>query len=842
MTGPGSFDRASDREKIGALLSILVAALVILAAFSLWLPPARTAEAQDQLTLDDFDTTGLEIDLLALIQVGYDAFGDNVTVYRAPPRTPAVGTLLDGELGLSSVNEPISSIRFRSSDGAVTINDSGDLLLRDYFSAGGDGADLTLRVQTTAGTGQATSLLSQGGNFATFNMDSDAHTLLNGLADGDRFIVAFTRDAPSEAPGQVTGVNATADDYDSVTVSWNAVANADGYVVQWDDDSAFGSASEATISSGSTVTHQITGLTEHTAYYVRVYATRTVSDDGAVSDVASATTELQPPAQVTGLRATAASSTSIDVAWDAAARADGYTVIWRVVGTGSYTEATTTSTSHTITGLTENTMYTVRVQAARTGADPGQLSDLATLMLPLTPPAQVTGVMATAGSSSSIDVSWDAANLADGYTIEWGTASGSYSDDDTSASTSHSITGLSASTTYYLRVTATRTGADDGTPSVEHSATTEPGTLPPPGQVMGLNLSGDGYDSITASWSPVADADGYVLQWDDDSAFGSSNEATISSGATVTHQLTGLQEDTTYHVRARATRTGATDGDWSTTASAATTLQSPAQVMMVATAASDVAVTVTWANAVRADGYRIEWGTTSGSYTESATTTGLSYNITGLNPSTTHYLRVVSTRTGASDGRPSAEASATTDAALTPAPVTGLSVTAISDRELRVTWAAAANATGYVVQWDTDDTFPDPGEARASGTGVIIERLRAETEYHVRVQGARAGATDGAYSTSASATTGDAQTRVWAERFPGGAIAAQLALSAFGGVMAGVRFKSMKSPRREAVITGAMSLGALILPAFGLANEFWVIGVALLVLLASIAAIFLARR
>ena len=155
---------------------------------------------------------------------------------------------------------------------------------------------------------------------------------------------------------------------------------------------------------------------------------------------------------------------------------------------------------------------------------------------------------------------------------------------------------------------------------------------------------------------------------------------------------------------------------------------------------------------------------------------------------------------------------------------------------------AAGSATGYVVEWDTDIAFSDPDEARASGAGVIIERLRAETEYHVRVQGTRDGASDGAYSTSASATTGDAQTRVWAERFPGGAIAAQLVLSAFGGVMAGVRFKSMKSPRREAVITGTMSLGALILPAFGLANEFWVIGVALLVLLASIAAIFLARR
>ena len=127
---------------------------------------------------------------------------------------------------------------------------------------------------------------------------------------------------------------------------------------------------------------------------------------------------------------------------------------------------------------------------------------------------------------------------------------------------------------------------------------------------------------------------------------------------------------------------------------------------------------------------------------------------------------MIATRAGAPDGPASAVADARTDAALTPQQVTGVTVTLVSDRELMVGWDPAQHATGYVVEWDTDPAFPNPQQATVSGTGVIIERLRAETEYHVRVQGARAGATAGAYSTSASATTGDAQTRVWAERFP----------------------------------------------------------------------------
>ena len=265
---------------------------------------------------------------------------------------------------------------------------------------------------------------------------------------------------------------------------------------------------------------------------------------------------------------------------------------------------------------------------------------------------------------------------------------------------------------------------------------------------------------------------------------------------------------------------------------------------MIADATSDVEVMVSWMMAIRAGGYVVQWREDGQAFDASrqAAVAALTYDVTGLTANTRYYFQVIATRAGATDAAPSDEADATTDNAPTLGQVTGLAVTAISDRELQATWDAAINATGYVVEWSEDNTFATFDEARASGAGVIIERLRAETEYHVRAKGTRNGATDGAYSSSATATTGDAQIKVWAERFPGGAIAGQLVLSVFAGVMAGVRFKSMKSPRREAVITGAMSVGALILPAFGQANEFWVIGVALLVLLASIAAIFLARR
>ena len=375
-----------------------------------------------------------------------------------------------------------------------------------------------------------------------------------------------------------------------------------------------------------------------------------------------------------------------------------------------------------------------------------------------------------------------------------------------------------------------------------------------PAQVTGVSASADDHDSITVSWNAVTSTCGsnslyYEVRWDDDSGFASPQDEDYIPTTTDRYQITGLKEGAPYFVQVRGVCVNVfgfytAEGEWSA-ASATTDLQPPERATgVIADATSDVEIMVSWLMAIRAGGYVVQWREDGQAFDASrqAAVTALTYDVTGLTADTRYYLQVIATRAGATDAAPSDEADATTENAPTLGQVAGVAATALSDRELQVTWTAATNATGYLVQWDTVDTFADPDEARTSGTGVVIERLRAETEYHVRVQGARAGSTAGAYSTSASATTGDAPTRVWAERFPGGAIAAQLVLSAFGGVMAGVRFKSMKSPRREAVITGAMSLGALILPAFGLANEFWVIGVALLVLLASIAAIFLARR
>ena len=152
--------------------------------------------ARVALTLADFDTTDLEVDALALLRAGAGNVG---TLFALPPRG-VVGAILDGEIGLGATDEIITRIRRRS--GAVlAFNDNGPLSLADYFGAGGEGADLSLYIQTTAGVGSlpVSTTTSAGDNFIQFGpLGTDLDALVDNIEDRHRFILAFARPAPIE--------------------------------------------------------------------------------------------------------------------------------------------------------------------------------------------------------------------------------------------------------------------------------------------------------------------------------------------------------------------------------------------------------------------------------------------------------------------------------------------------------------------------------------------------------------------------------------------------------------------------------------------------------------------
>ena len=189
---------------------------------------------------------------------------------------------------------------------------------------------------------------------------------------------------PDPMLGQVTGVQ-VAPEVESLAVTWDAVAGADGYKVQWrSGTNPFGSAREQAVSGGNVTQQVIRGLTAGTNYDVRVIATQTGATDGQPSAVESGAPRARSPGQVTGVRVTEEVG-SLGVSWNTVANADGYKVRWRP-GMQPFTDDrqhTVTSGgagNQTIGGLTAGTEYGVVVIATRTYANEGPAS------------AEVTGV------------------------------------------------------------------------------------------------------------------------------------------------------------------------------------------------------------------------------------------------------------------------------------------------------------------------------------------------------------------------------------------------------------------------------------------------------------------
>ena len=225
----------------------------------------------------------------------------------------------------------------------------------------------------------------------------------------ETYTVVVTRAAL--VPGQVPGVMITPGT-GQLAVAWEAVTNADGYKVQWKAGAeTFADAAtagrEAIVSSGSTTSHTITGLTNGTAYDVQVIATRTNAADETPSAPASGT-PVAAPGRVTGVKVTPGTG-RLKVVWNAVTNADGYKVQWKsgaetfADAAANSREATVTSgstRSHTITGLANGTAYDVQVIATRTNADDGTPSAPATDTP--SPRARITGVAFTNVPSNNV--------------------------------------------------------------------------------------------------------------------------------------------------------------------------------------------------------------------------------------------------------------------------------------------------------------------------------------------------------------------------------------------------------------------------------------------------------
>ena len=324
-----------------------------------------------------------------------------------------------------------------------------------------------------------------GGSWTTFNDGTSTSTsaTVTGLTNGSAytFQVAAINAAgtgihsasslgvtPATTPGAPTNVTGTAG-ASQVLLSWTAPASTGGsaitdYVIQVKPASggAWTTFSDGTSTSTSAT---VTGLTNGAAHIFQVAAVNGVGQ-GSYSASSSSVTPYTTPGAPTGVSGTSG-NTQVSLSWTAPSSNGGsaitdYVVQYSING-GSWTtfnDGTSTSTSATVTGLTNGSAYTFQV-AAINAAGTGIHSASSLGVTPATTPGAPTNVTGTAGASQVL-LSWTAPASTGGsaitdYIVQYKlTSSGTWSTfaDGTSSNTTATITGLANASAYDFQVAA----------------------------------------------------------------------------------------------------------------------------------------------------------------------------------------------------------------------------------------------------------------------------------------------------------------------------------------------------------------------------------------------------
>ena len=351
---------------------------------------------------------------------------------------------------------------------------------------------------------------------------------------------------------------------------------------------------------------------------------------------------------------------------------------------------------------------------------------------------QVLGVGVAPGNAQLV-VTWTEVDNATGYTVQWTSGGQGYNTGDrqatvTSGSTTrYTIPSLTNGTEYTVRVIATRTGADDGPPSDEMTGTPRVPPPPPPppvtdlAQVLGVGVV-PGNAQLVVTWTAVSTATGYTVQWmSGGQGYNTGDrQATVTSGSTTRHTIPSLTNGTPYTVRVIATRTGADDGPPSDEVTGTPTVPPPprpppppdlAQVLGVGVVPGNAQLVVTWTAVDNATGYTVQWMSSGQGYNigdrQATVTPGSTtrYTIPSLTNGTEYTVRVIATRTGATDGPPSDEMTGTPFT--TPGAPQHLSGVP-GDEQVMLTWDATSSDGGsailrYEYAIDDSGTWIDAG-------------------------------------------------------------------------------------------------------------------------------------
>lgn len=312
---------------------------------------------------------------------------------------------------------------------------------------------------------------------------------------------------------------------------------------------------------GVFVSASLTGLTPNTAYEWQV---RIRCSDGGLSDWKGPVsfTTLSPtcagPVSVfvgTPVASTASNGSTLQapVSWSPVSGVSTYEVRWFSAANPSFVQSTSglTGSPYTLTGLNYGTIYTVQLRGlCSSGLSSSFVST--TFSTPSVCPFLAPTSLTTTGiASSSALLDWNFGYFAggsypSGFELQWRIKNTTNWNTVTNLSlvqSEYSLTGLTGGTAYEWQVRS-RCGQSEYTNWVGPVSFTTVSTCPTP---PGLSVTVVGTSTAVLSWSPVAEAILYNIEWE---------AGSLSSGAVWgsvgSYTLTGLSVNRTYIVRVQS--------------------------------------------------------------------------------------------------------------------------------------------------------------------------------------------------------------------------------------------------------------------------------------------------
>ena len=429
----------------------------------------------------------------------------------------------------------------------------------------GAGCTSFVQIATPAGTtfGDTTLAASTSYSYRVKAVDAATNVSVNFST-----VASATTSADTTAPTAPGGLSATPVGGTQINLIWTAATDnvgVTGYRVERCQGA--GCTTFLQIATPTGTTFGDTGLTVGTTYRYQVRAVDAASNLSPYSAIASATTAIDTtaPTAPSALTATGLSSTQINLSWTAATDNVGVTgyQVERCQGAGCtifVQIAAPTGTTFGDTGLTVGSSYSYRVRATDAASNLSGYSNVATAVPPdTTAPSAPTTLVATAATSTQVNLTWTTStdNVAVTlYRIErcQGTGCATFAEIGTSATTSFSNTGLTASTSYSYRVRAADAAGNLSGYSNVSTAATPVADTTKPSTPTGLAATAVSNTQINLTWNPSTDnvgVTGYRVFRCNSSATCTPNTR-IATTTTNSYSNTGLTASTTYRYRVRA--------------------------------------------------------------------------------------------------------------------------------------------------------------------------------------------------------------------------------------------------------------------------------------------------